>query len=378
MQKMQVEEWLRQADKLIREGRYLAADEYLQKVFAVQPHNETAFNYQGRLDFLVKQLSHRVGLTKELQSELRKYRDLHLQRKFHEVTSLLMSAQKMIEDGYAQKASEFAHRALSLDQGNAYARELVHRTKELLSEVDQNSEQELQFRSLLKESWQHGVPTNQQRNVLLSMKESLRIDDERAIELERETKNSLYKQALREQWMTGGISSFTNEIIDALREKFMVSRFDHSFIETELLREVRKDRVKGTILIVDEDEANLLHLARVLRSNFYAVIAAGSYQEALSTIKIISPDVILSEVKFHNGMLGFDLYEHVRSRQALKTTPFLFMTASLDRTTHLISKRFGVDEFFVKPVDTELLFATFTGLQLRKAALSAQKSTLSS
>ena len=377
MQRMQVEEWLRQSDKLIREGRYLAADEYLQKVFAVQPHNEIAFNYQGRLDFLVKQLSHRVGLTKELQSELRKYRDLHLQRKFQEVTSLLMSAQKMIEDGYVQKASEFAHRALSLDQGNAYAKELGHRTKELLSEVDQSSEQELQFRSLLKESWRDGIPTDEQRNVLMAMMGSLRIDDKRAIALERETKNSLYKQALREQWMTGGISSFTNEIIDGLREKFLVSRFDHSFIETELLREVRKDRIKGTILVVDEDEANLLHLARILRSNFYAVIAAGTYEEALGTIKVISPDIILSEVKFYNGMLGFDLYEHVRSRQALKATPFLFMAASLDRTTHLISKRFGVDEFFVKPVDTELLFATFTGLHLRKAAASAQASTLS-
>ncbi len=370
MQKMQVDDWLRQADKLIREGRYLVADQYLQKVFAVQPNNETAFIYQGRIDFLVKQLSHRVGLAKEIQIELRKYRDLHIQRKFHEVTALLMSAQKMMENGYVQKASELAHRAISLDQGNAYAKELIHRTNELLFEVNQSSGQELQFRALLKESWRTGAPTEAQQNVLSAMKNTLHIDDDKMLELEREIKNALYKEALREQWMTGGIASFTYEIIDTLREKYKISRLDHSFIETELLKEVRKDRIKGTILIVDEDETNLLKLVRDLRLNFYAVIAAGTYTEALGTIKIIVPDVILSEVKFSGGMLGFDLYEHVRSASSTKTTPILFMTSSLDRSTHLIGKRFGVDDFFIKPIDTELLFATLTGILFKKSTSS--------
>jgi len=367
---MQVDDWLRQADKLIREGRYLVADQYLQKVFAVQPNNETAFIYQGRIDFLVKQLSHRVGLAKEIQIELRKYRDLHIQRKFHEVTALLMSAQKMMENGYVQKASELAHRAISLDQGNAYAKELIHRTNELLFEVNQSSGQELQFRALLKESWRTGAPTEAQQNVLSAMKNTLHIDDDKMLELEREIKNALYKEALREQWMTGGIASFTYEIIDTLREKYKISRLDHSFIETELLKEVRKDRIKGTILIVDEDETNLLKLVRDLRLNFYAVIAAGTYTEALGTIKIIVPDVILSEVKFSGGMLGFDLYEHVRSASSTKTTPILFMTSSLDRSTHLIGKRFGVDDFFIKPIDTELLFATLTGILFKKSTSS--------
>ena len=67
IQRMQIEDWLRQADKFIRSGRYLAADEVLQKIFAIDPENEVAESYQNRIQFLIKQLSHRVGLTKDIQ-----------------------------------------------------------------------------------------------------------------------------------------------------------------------------------------------------------------------------------------------------------------------------------------------------------------------
>jgi Tfp pilus assembly protein FimV len=71
--KQQIDEWLRHADRYIRAGRYIAADELLQKVRRMQPTNELAANYQDRIHFLVRQLSQRVGLEKSIQMEVRRF-----------------------------------------------------------------------------------------------------------------------------------------------------------------------------------------------------------------------------------------------------------------------------------------------------------------
>ena len=72
-QKTQTEEWLREADKNIRMGRYLAADELLQKIFAIHPQNTTAHAFQDRIQFLIRQLSQRVGLEDDMYKEIKKY-----------------------------------------------------------------------------------------------------------------------------------------------------------------------------------------------------------------------------------------------------------------------------------------------------------------
>ncbi|HZY10825.1 MAG TPA: hypothetical protein VFF29_06690, partial [Bacteroidota bacterium] len=56
----------------------------------------------------------------------------------------------------------------------------------------------------------------------------------------------------------------------------------------------------------------------------------------------------------------------IRGTPATAHVPFLFMTSTMDRTTLVISKRLGVDDFLTKPLDYELLFATMTGKLLRK------------
>src|ERR1041385_6267021 len=103
-QKMQIEEWLRQADRHIRAARYIAADEALQKVFEVDPTNEVAEAYHGRIPFFIKQVSQRVGMNVELQAEIRKYNELVARRKVNEVQSYLVKGQKALEEGQLKKA----------------------------------------------------------------------------------------------------------------------------------------------------------------------------------------------------------------------------------------------------------------------------------
>lgn len=369
IQKAQIEEWLRQADKMIRSGRYTTADELLQKVFAIHPDNEVAISYNDRIGFLVKQLSHRVGLTRDVQTEIRKYKDLEVQRSKNQLNSYLVTAHKMFEDGYFKKASELANRALALDSENSYAKALLQRVAELKKdekESIENAEIEHQFRSLLRESWRKGPPSQSQRTILDDMRQKFSISEPRQTELEREVRNTLYKDVLHEIWNTGGLAAFNMETVEELRKKFDIARTDHSIIETSLLREVRKNRVKGTVLIVDEDEDSLVDLATNLRTNAYAVISAGTIEEALATLKSVKPDVVISEVNFKTGPHGFELFETIRGTPATAQVPFLFMTSAIDRTTLVISKRLGVDDILTKPFDYEMLFAIMTGKLLRR------------
>jgi CheY-like chemotaxis protein len=375
IQKSQIEDWLRATDKRIREGRYLAADELLQKVFAIQPHNEVAHSYQDRIQFLIKQLSQRVGIAKDIHSEIRKYSDLIRERRSHRVSTLLVNAQKLLEDGFFKKANDNATRVLSLDPENIYAKALLARLTELQQKAggaSLNTENEYKFCSILRESWHHGQPSEAQEQILAKMQKQLGIADGRRIGLERDIKNILYKDELRAIWMTGGLSAFTPSLVDSLREKFAVSHMDHSFIESSLIKELRKNRIKGTVLVADGDENALLEITHELRSNFYAIISAESADEALMSLKTVRPNIILSEVNFPAGRAGFDLFEFIRSSAATWQIPFMFMTRELDRMTLQIGKRLGVDEFFTKPLDYELLIATIDG-KLRRTNPSERK-----
>jgi CheY-like chemotaxis protein len=367
-QKRLIDDWLRQADKYIHAGRYLAADELLQKVLNVHPENEIAISYLDRIQFLVKQLSTRVGLNKETQLEVRKFRDLQIGRKGNQINSMLVTAQKMIEDGHLKKAHEQTSRALGLDSDNSYAKALLQRINELEKAYGSSTEfeNEIQFRKILTEAWKEGVPARTEGEQLSTTQSRFKISDKRRSELEREIKNSWYKESLRDLWLAGGLASFNMDLVEKLRSKFDISRLDHSFIESSLLKEVRKNKVRGTILVVDPDDASLLTLSQILRSHHYAVIAATTIDEALASVKEVTPDVILSEVKFGDGSLGFELFEFIRATPATQRAPFIFLNSSLDRTSLLIGKRLGVDDVLPKPVDGELLVATITGALLRR------------
>jgi len=127
------------------------------------------------------------------------------------------------------------------------------------------------------------------------------------------------------------------------------------------LNQVRKNRVRGTVLIVDPDAALLKELTYKLRLSSYAIITAINVEEALESMKLVRPTFVLSEVEFPGSVSGFDLFQAIRLTSEGRNIPVFFVTANPDRTTQIIGKRLGVDEFFTKPLDYELLLATFSG-----------------
>lgn len=374
--KLQIADWLRQADKFIRIGRYSAADELLQKVFEIDPDNAVAESYQQRIEFLVKQLSQRVGVSVEAQLEIRTYTDRSKIRETNRLNSYLAKAHKFLEDGYLKQASKFISKALALDSNNIYANALAERLAELKRLEDEKqlpAQNELQYSAVFKESWRNGKPTQQQQEVLESLRKQLKISDERKNIIEKEVKKSLYKETLHSIWLTGGLAAFTPAEIDRLRKEFDISLTDHSSIEAQLLREVRKNKIKATICVIDENENDLIEMVHRMRSHSYAVITAQEIGEAISIIRNVHPDIITVDVSFGGGHGCFDVFEAARSTKLTADIPIIFCGSHFDHTMQIIAKRLGVDEFILKPIDYEMLFAIIDGKLRRRKIEDSMK-----
>jgi DNA-binding response OmpR family regulator len=119
--------------------------------------------------------------------------------------------------------------------------------------------------------------------------------------------------------------------------------------------------VRGTILFVIGDNELLREMTYKFRMHSYSVIAAIDVEEALESMKLVRPEVVVSSMEFSGGATGFDLFQAIRSISENRLTPFYFIAPKFDRTTLIIGKRLGVDDFFTEPVDYELLFSTLDG-----------------
>jgi CheY-like chemotaxis protein len=366
-QKFLIESWLSSADRCIREGRYVAGDEFLQKVLELQPENSTARVYQERIQFLTNQLSHRTGLQPEMQNEIRHYREMLVKRKSTEINAYLAETKRQIEEGYFDRAYEHLVHALALDPGNLYARELERRLNELRSTPPSGipKEREHRYRSLVMKYWSNGKPSAEHQSLIAAIRKDIGIPDDLAARLEHDVQCDAYRDTLYELWASGGLVGFTNETIEELRKNFGITRLDHAAVERLLLQDVRRNKILGTVLVVDGDEAMLNELTYKLRMSAYSVIGAINIEEALASLKIARPDIMIGAAEFTGGDLGFTLFEVVRSLPNCATLPIFLTGSSIDRTTLLIGKRLGVEDFFLKPLDFELLFATLRGTILR-------------
>lgn len=112
------------------------------------------------------------------------------------------------------------------------------------------------------------------------------------------------------------------------------------------------------VLVVDQDERILTSLASTLHQYGYGAIGAGGFDEAIAALTSFKPDLIISEVNFENGSIGYDLYLWVRHNDVLNATPFLYLATRVTREMLIAGRRLGVDEFIVKPLDEEVVMAS--------------------
>ncbi len=123
-------------------------------------------------------------------------------------------------------------------------------------------------------------------------------------------------------------------------------------------------------ILVAEDDVNLNRLVcACLDSAGYAATGCADGAEALEKLAEKHFDMIISDIMMPHAD-GFALAAAVRTSD--KTVPVLFMTALSDMPSKQRGYRLGIDDYLVKPFETEELLLRVQAL-LRRANISRSK-----
>jgi DNA-binding response OmpR family regulator len=109
-----------------------------------------------------------------------------------------------------------------------------------------------------------------------------------------------------------------------------------------------------TILIAD-DEANIvISLEYLLQREGYHVLVARDGQEALDTIALMPPDLVLLDVMLPR-LSGFEVCQQLRANPACKNIRVLMLTAKGREVEVSKGIALGADAYVTKPFSTKEL-----------------------
>jgi len=119
--------------------------------------------------------------------------------------------------------------------------------------------------------------------------------------------------------------------------------------------------VRGRILVVDDQRANVEMLAGVLTARGYEVLSATDGESALEQVRRHNPDIVVSDILMPQ-MDGYELCRRLRGDPATTLLPVILVT-SLDPLQERVNGiDAGADDFLSKPVNWEELFARVRSL----------------
>lgn len=113
---------------------------------------------------------------------------------------------------------------------------------------------------------------------------------------------------------------------------------------------------KPLILIVDDTIKNIQLLGNMLRNKGYNISVAASGKEALESVKIKSPDLILLDIQMPE-MDGFEVCKILKSNPETKEIPIMFLTAVTDPEKLVYGFELGAVDYITKPFNPAELYA---------------------
>ena len=114
--------------------------------------------------------------------------------------------------------------------------------------------------------------------------------------------------------------------------------------------------LKGTILIVEDNEANRGLLATLLQRSGHTVIMAENGVEALKLMREQNPDVVLLDIMMPK-MDGYQVLDNMKQDPELRDMPVLVISAVDDMDSVVKCIELGADDYLYKPIKRILLTA---------------------
>ena len=122
----------------------------------------------------------------------------------------------------------------------------------------------------------------------------------------------------------------------------------------------------ATVLIVDDERLNRDLLEQELMEAGYRTLSAESGKQALEVAARSHPDLILLDAMM-DGLDGFATCERLKTAEATRVIPVIFLTALTDTGVKLRAFKAGAVDYVTKPFQTEELLARVgTHISLRR------------
>jgi len=117
------------------------------------------------------------------------------------------------------------------------------------------------------------------------------------------------------------------------------------------------------VLLVEDNHMNMVLVKEILTMNGYEIIEAGSGTDAIKSLALERPDIILMDLHLP-GMDGITATRIIKADERNKAIPVLALTASAMRGEEDKILRQGFDGYVAKPIEIKkLLEAISASLQ---------------
>ena len=113
---------------------------------------------------------------------------------------------------------------------------------------------------------------------------------------------------------------------------------------------------KGTILVVDDEAANLGILFEHLRNANFRVLVAEDGASALDRVKRSAPDIILLDLMLPD-MDGFELCRLLKKKKATQDIPIIFLTVRADTDEKVKAFDLSAVDYITKPFESQEVIA---------------------
>lgn len=126
------------------------------------------------------------------------------------------------------------------------------------------------------------------------------------------------------------------------------------------------------ILIVD-DEPRLVHLVReILTATGYEVMAVSSGLNAIESVAIEQPDLVILDLMLPGGIDGYEVAQRIRQ---FSDVPIIMLTAKVRDTDLLKGFETGADDYITKPFNSKELLARIRAVLKRSEGEKAADTT---
>jgi CheY-like chemotaxis protein len=127
------------------------------------------------------------------------------------------------------------------------------------------------------------------------------------------------------------------------------------------------------ILIIEDDPTSLKLTSEVLQSGGHVVMLATSADQAIVSIRAVTPDCILVDLRLP-GIRGLSVVRQCREEASTESIPIIAITGYPDKYSKGDAINAGCDAYITKPVNTRTLLPEIEAVVLARTYQTLNRS----